>query len=305
MQAHTKRIVLAGGSGFVGQALAGRLLADGYEVIVLSRGGPRGARGTLVPWDGSTLGDWAKSLEDCSAVVNLTGRNINCRPTQSNRREIVRSRVASVQAVGEAIRRCRRPPRVFVQTSAVGIYGDAGDKVCDESTPPGGGFLGEVCQQWEKAVDETPTPGVRRVVLRLGVVLGREGGAFPPLARLARWFLGGAVGSGRQYISWLHLADAVRIYRDAIDREDFQGTYVAASPQPATNAQFMRQLRAALDRPWSPPAPALAVRLGGWVAGINAELALTGQRCAPRRLMGQGFAYEFAELRGALKELVG
>ncbi len=300
-----KRIVLAGGSGFVGQALASRLLADGYEVIVFSRGAPRGASGTLVPWDGSTLGDWAKFLEDSLAVVNLTGKNINCRPTQSNRREIVRSRVASVQAVGEAIRRCRRPPRVFVQTSAVGLYGDAGDKVCDESTPPGGGFLGEVCQQWEKAVDETPTPGVRRVVLRLGVVLGREGGAFPPLARLARWFLGGAVGSGRQYISWLHLADAVRIYRDAIDREDFQGTYVAASPQPATNAQFMRQLRAALDRPWSPPAPALAVRLGGWVAGINAELALTGQRCAPRRLMAQGFAYEFAELRRALRDLVG
>ena len=135
-----KRIVLAGGSGFVGQALAGRLLADGYEVIVLSRGAPRNARGTVVPWDGSTLGDWAKSLEDALAVVNLTGKNINCRPTQSNRREIVRSRVASVQAVGEAIRRCRRPPRVFVQTTAVGIYGDAGDKVCDESTAAGRRF---------------------------------------------------------------------------------------------------------------------------------------------------------------------
>ena len=168
--------------------------------------------------------------------------------------------------------------------------------------PPGGGFLGETCQQWEKAFDESPTPGVRRVVLRLGVVLGREGGAFPPLARLARWFLGGAVGRGRQYISWLHLADAVRIYRDTIDREDFQGIYVAASPQPATNAQFMRELRAALHRPWSPPVPALAVRLGGWLAGINAELALTGQRCAPRRLMQQGFAYEFAELRRALRD---
>ena len=129
------------------------------------------------------------------AVVNLTGKNINCRLTPSNRREIVRSRVASVQAVGEAIRRCRRPPRVFVQTAAVGIYGDSGDQVCDESTPPGTGFLGETCRQWETAFDESPTPGVRRVVLRLGVVLGREGGAFPPLAGLARWFLGGAVGA--------------------------------------------------------------------------------------------------------------
>ena len=300
-----KRIVLAGGSGFVGQALARRLLADGHEVIVLSRGAPRNACGAVVPWDGSTPGDWATALEDTWAVVNLTGKNINCRQTRCNRREIVRSRVASVQAVSEAVRRCRRPPRVFVQATAVGIYGEGGDKVCDESTPPGDSFLAETCRQWEKALEESPTPGVRRVVLRLGVVLGREGGAFPPLARLARWFLGGAVGNGRQYISWLHLADAVRIFRDAIDREDFQGTYVAASPQPAANAQFMRELRAALHRPWSPPVPAWAIRLGAWLAGIDAELALSGQRCAPRRLMAQGFAYEFAELRRALENLTG
>jgi uncharacterized protein len=299
-----KRIVLAGGSGFVGQALAGRLLADGHEVIVLSRGKSANARGTILPWDGSNLGDWAQSLEDAWAVVNLTGKNINCRQTIANRGEIVRSRVASVRAVAEAIRRCRRPPRVFVQTAAVGIYGDRGDLVCDESTPPGSGFLGETCQQWEEAFAESPTPGVRRVVLRLGVVLGREGGAFPALAAIARWFLGGAVGSGQQYLSWLHLADAVRMYRDAIDRQDFQGVYVATSPQPATNAQFMRELRAAVHRPWSPPVPALAVRMGAWLTGINADLALTGQRCAPRRLMEQGFAYEFPELRRALRDLI-
>jgi uncharacterized protein (TIGR01777 family) len=299
----SQRIVLAGGSGFVGQALAGRLLADGYEVIVLSRGAPRKACGTIVPWDGSTMGPWAKLLDGSAAVVNLAGKNINCRLTRSNRRDIVRSRVASVQALGEAVRRCRVPPRVFVQTAAVGIYGDAGDRVCDESSPPGSGFLGETCRQWEAAFSESPTPGVRRVVLRLGVVLGREGGAFPPLARLTRWFLGGSVGGGRQYVSWLHLADAVRMYRDAIDRDDFQGAYVAAAPQPATNAQFMRELRTALGRPWSPPVPAFAVRLGGWLAGINAELALTGQRCAPRRLMGQGFAFEFPDLRRALRDL--
>jgi hypothetical protein len=300
-----KRIVLAGGSGFVGQALAGRFLADGYEVIVLSRGAPRNARGTAVSWDGATLGAWAETLEQSAAVVNLAGKNLNCRPTHSNRREIIRSRVASVAVIGEAIRRCRRPPRAFIQTTAVGIYGDGGNRICDESTPPGSGFLADVCRQWEQAFSENPTPGVRRVTLRLGVVLGREGGAFPPLARLVRCFLGGPIGQGRQFISWLHLADAVRIYRDAVDREDFHGTYVATSPQPATNSEFMRELRLVLHRPWSPPVPALAIRLAAWVAGIDAELALTGQRCAPRRLMEQGFAYEFPELRRALSELVG
>jgi hypothetical protein len=261
--------------------------------------------GSVVSWDGATVGPWLQSLEDAAAVVNLTGKSINCGPTAGNLRKIIHSRVAAVQALAEAIRRCRRPPRVFVQTSAVGIYGDAGNTLCDESTPPGAGKLSDICRQWEQAFEESQMPGSRRVVLRLGVVLGRGGGAFGPLARLARWFLGGAAGGGRQYISWLHLADAVRMYRDALDRDDFQGTYVAASPQPATNAQFMRALRAALGRPWSPPVPALAVRLGGWLTGINAELVLAGQRCAPRRLMEQGFAFEFPELAAALRELVG
>jgi uncharacterized protein len=299
-----KRIVLAGGSGFVGQALAGSLLADGYEVHVLSRGAAGASlQGTAIPWDGATVGAWAQSLEDAAAVINLTGKNINCRPTAANRREIVRSRVAAVHAVAEAIHRCRRPPQVFLQTTAVGIYGDSGDTLCDESTPSGSGFLGKTCRQWEQAFEESPTPGVRRVALRLGVVLGRTGGAFPPLARLARWFLGGAAGSGRQYISWLHLNDTVRIYRTALDRDDFQGIYVAASPQPVTNAQFMRTLRAVLGRPWSPPVPAFALRIGGWLMDINAELPLTGQRCTPRRLLERGFAFEFPELAAAMRDL--
>jgi uncharacterized protein (TIGR01777 family) len=301
-----KRIVLAGGSGFLGQALAASFLTDGYDVHVLSRGrASRNLVGTIIPWDGATVGPWAESLEDAAAVVNLTGKNINCRPTASNRDEIVRSRVASVKAVGEAIRRCSRPPRVFVQTTAVGIYGDAGNALCDESTAAGGGFLGETCKAWEKALEESPTPGVRRVLLRLGVIFGRTGGAFPPLANLARWFLGGAVGSGRQYISWLHIADAARIYRAAIERDDMKGVYLAVSPQPVTNADFMRALRAALHRPWSPPVPAFAARLGGWVMGINVNLALESQCCVPRRLTEKGFAFEFPELGGALKDLVG
>jgi uncharacterized protein (TIGR01777 family) len=301
-----KRIVLAGGSGFLGQALAASFLADGYDVHVLSRGAGSGKLlGTEVRWDGASVGPWAESLEDAAAVINLTGKNINCRPTAANLNEIVRSRVDSVKAVGEAIRRCSRPPRVFVQSTAVGIYGDAGDAICDESTSAGGGFLGETCKAWEKAFEESPTPSVRRVMLRLGIVLGRTGGAFPPLARLTQFFLGGALGSGRQYISWLHLNDAVRIYRSGVDRDDMQGVYVAASPQPVMNADFMRALRASLHRPWSPPVPVFGARIGGWLMGMNIDLALASQRCVPRRLQEQGFAFEFPELASALRELVG
>ena len=308
----SKRVVLAGGSGFLGQSLAASLLASGYEVVVLTRRpNDRSLLGTGLSWDGVTVGDWARCLDDALAVVNLAGKSVNCRHTPDNRREIIRSRIDSVRAVAEAVGRSRRPPRTLVQVSATGIYGDAGDRICDESTPPGTGFFAETCMRWEEAFWDGPMsaekmadrpgppgtctdesgpneetagaipPGVRRVVLRLGVVLGVEGGALPTLARLARAFLGGRVASGRQYISWLHLADLNRMVHWAITREEANGIYNATSPGPVTNAQFMRELRVRLHRPWSPPAPAWAVRLGTWLLGVDASLALTGQRCVP------------------------
>jgi uncharacterized protein (TIGR01777 family) len=299
------RVVLAGGSGFLGRAVAASLLAAGHEVFVLTRrSSPLDILGTPVFWDPAAPGDWSAALDGAAALVNLAGRSISCRHTPDNCREIVRSRVESVRALGTAIRGCRMPPRTWVQASATGIYGDSGDRICDESTPTGAGFLAETCQQWENAFHEQATPGVRRVVLRLGIVLGRNGGALPPLARLARWFLGGSAGSGRQYVSWLHLTDVRHVFLESIRREDLSGTYVAASPEPVTNAEFMRGLRGALHRPWSPPAPTLAVRLGAWAMGVDASLALTGQRCVPRRLLNAGFVFEQPEIRGALRDLM-
>ena len=301
----TSRVVLAGGSGFLGRAVAGALLAAGHEVLVLTRrSSPLDILGTPVFWDPSAPGDWSQVLDGAAAVVNLAGRSIRCRHTPANRSEIIRSRVESVRTLAEAIRRCRQPPRAWIQASATGIYGDSGDRVCDESTPAGAGFLAETCLEWERAFHEQATPGVRRVVLRLGIVLGRDGGALPPLAGLARGFLGGSAGSGRQYMSWLHVADARRIFQESIRREDLGGTYVAASPGPVANAEFMRQLRAVLHRPWCPPAPAMAVRLGAWAMGVDASLALTGQRCVPRGLLDAGFSFEQPEIRGALEDLL-
>ncbi len=298
----SKHIVLAGGSGFVGQALAESLLADGCEVHVLSRGESPAILGKVIAWDGETVGPWAESLEDVAAVINLTGKNINCRPTQANLCEIVRSRVASVCAVGEAVRRCRKPPRVFVQTTAVGIYGDSGDLICDESTPPGGGFLGETCKAWETAFDESPTPGVRRVVLRLGLVLGAA-------AAHCRCFPSSPAGSsvappaaaGNSLAGCIWLTPCGSIVRQSI------ATTCKAFTWPPRRSRSLTPSScapcAALHRPWSPPAPALTLRVAGWIMGINAELALTGQRCISRRLKEQGFSFEFAELGAALREL--
>ena len=290
----------------MGQALAGSLLAAGNEVVVLSRSGSSpGLRGTPVRWDGATLGDWAETLNDSLAVVNLAGKPVYCRHTAANCREIVRSRIDSVKVLTEAVGRCAKPPPVFIQVSGTHFYGDPGDRVCDESSPRGSGFLADTCVQWEEAFQNNPTPGVRRVLLRLGMVMGNKGGAMPVLARLARWFLGGSVSSGKQYVSWLHVADASRLFQRAISEEKFSGVYNAVSPQPVTNAEFMRQLRQAVHRPWSPPAPAWGVRLGAMLLGFAPELALTGQRCLPQKLLAQGFAFEFPELAGALRELVG
>jgi uncharacterized protein (TIGR01777 family) len=299
------RIVLAGGSGFIGQSLAARLLLDGYEVVVFTRGpASRMAHGTGVRWDGKTLGGWTKYVDGALAVVNLTGKSVNCRYTPDARRQIIDSRVDSVQAVAEAVRGCHRPPLCLVQAGSLAFYGDPGPRICDESAPPGSGFAAEVCQRWEEAFQNSPTLDTRRVLLRIGFALGAEGGALKTLAGLTRWFLGGAVGSGQQYVSWLHLADLNRMFVESIVRADIAGVYNATGPQPVTNAEFMRQLRRVLHRPWSPPAPAWAVRVGAWLMGSDASLALSGRRAIPRRFLDQAFTFEFADLRAALQDLL-
>lgn len=299
-----KRIILAGGSGFVGQALAPVLLANGCQIIVLGRGAAHHEAGVeYLPWDGRTLGDWASALDGAEAIVNLTGKNIHCRHNAENRREIIRSRVDSVRVLGEAIAQCAQPPKVLVQTSGIGYYGDTGNHATDEDAPHGTDFSAEVCQQWEGAFQSLELRGTRKVVLRLGVVLGRTGGALPILEKLTRFFLGGAVGSGRQFISWIHVADAVRMFSTAIEQPEIAGVFNATAPTPVTNSEFMRELRRVLHRPWSPPVPALLARAGAWVMATEGDLALLSNRCVPRRFSVHGFSFQFPTLRDALAAL--
>jgi uncharacterized protein (TIGR01777 family) len=298
------RIILAGGSGFIGESLAPVLLARDYEVIVLSRT-PSHQKGAFrfVQWDGDTLGDWAQILDGAGAVVNLTGRNINCRHTPQNRREIINSRVNSVRILGEAIARCTQPPKAFVQASGAGIYGDTGDRWCDENAPPGEDFLARVCQLWEEAFAAVSAPGMRKSVLRIAPALGPNGGFLKVLGKLTRWFLGGQVGSGRQFISWIHIADLSRMFLWAIERNEITGVFNATSPNPATNVEFMRKLRRALHRPWSPPVPKWAVHVGSWLMRTEPSLALTSCRAAPKHFLESGFEFEFPELRQTLANI--
>ncbi|MGI8481086.1 MAG: TIGR01777 family oxidoreductase [Chthoniobacterales bacterium] len=297
------RVILAGGSGFLGQSLAEALSGKGYEVVVLGRGAPHRSKSARhVQWDGRTMGQWASFLDGAKAVVNLTGRSVNCRHTAENRREIIDSRVNSVRVLGEAIAQNGHPPAAVVQASSLAIYGDPGERWCDEDAAYGEGFSEDVCVRWERAFDAIETPGMRKVVLRIGIALGVDGGALPVLARLTRWFLGGAVGHGRQYISWIHIADLERMFVEAIERNDCGGAYNACGPNPATNAEFMHELRRTLHRPWSPPVPAWATQIGARLMGTEGSLALTGRRCRPKRFLQSGFHFEFPDLRLALAD---
>ena len=288
----------------MGRALAGELVARGCEVIVLTRRvseqmGPV----RQVEWDGRTLGECHKLIDGAGAVVNLAGRSVNCRHTPENRREILESRVNSTRAIGEAIAHCVQPPRVWVQASSLAIYGDTGERWCDESTPAGKDYLAETCVEWEKVLAKAPTPKTRRVAVRIGIVLAKDEGALTVLAKMVRWGFGGSAGNGKQYVSWLHIADMNRIFLAAIEREELEGAYNASALNPVTNAEFMCELRRALHRPWSPPAPGWAVRFGSRFLGTEARLALEGRRAIPKRLVESKFEFKFPYIRDALGSL--
>jgi uncharacterized protein (TIGR01777 family) len=284
--------------------LAEEFARAGYEPVVLTRKVRKNSRVRQVEWDGRTVGAWARELEGAAAVVNLAGRSVDCRHTPEHRREIVESRVLSVEAVGRAVRECAEPPAVLVQAASLAVYGDSGPRVCDESAPAGRGFPVEVCLRWEREFDLLELPATRKVLLRIGFVLGRGGGALPTLARLARLYLGGTVGEGHQYISWLHVRDFCRLVLWCVERPEAAGVFNATGPCPVTNAEFMCELRCALKRPWSPRVPAWLVRLGAFIMRTEAALALEGRRCIPDRLVEEHFKFLYTNLESTLADLL-
>lgn len=297
------RIVLAGGSGFIGAALAERF-SPKWDVIVLTRSPRERDDGVLeVQWSGAHIGEWIQHLDGAEAVINLTGKNIKCRYTPENVRDLTESRVNAVRAIALALEHVKTPPRVWVQASAIGFYGNPGDKIRDENSPNGSDTLSDVCRQWEYAFNTAAAPKTRKVLLRIGFVLGRDGGALPVLAGLTKWFLGGRAGDGQQYISWIHIKDLAFLFSESVTRTDWTGTFNAVAPNPVTNDQFMRELRRALHRPWSPPAPAWVVKLGARLMDTDSSLALDGCRVVPQRLLETAFPFQFPELAPALKDI--
>ena len=301
------RVVIPGGSGLIGQALAAEVAAAGGEVVVLSRrpervkGLPAGARAEA--WDGASAEVLTPIVDGTDAVVHLAGANIaGGRWTETRKRLIRDSRVVSSRAVAEAISAAAAKPRVLVQASAVGYYGDGGDQVVTEERPPADDFLGRVCHQWEEASRGVEEVGVRRVVIRTGVVLSTAGGALPKMMTPFKLFAGGPVGNGRQWFPWIHVADEAGAIRFLIEREDASGPFNLTAPNPLTNAELSKTLGKVLRRPALLPAPVFALRLA---FGEMAAILLEGQRAVPRRLEALGYSFRFPDAEGALRDLLG
>jgi len=297
-----KRAVIAGGSGFIGHHLADELKKCDYDVVVLSRTPKSGAAHREAPWDAKTVGEWAKEIDGADAVFNLTGAPIEKKWTPEYKQVLIDSRVESTRAIYQAIRASKNPPRVWVNSSAVGFYGDRGDEMVAESSPAGKGLLPEICKLWEDAFFEGSLPKTRRVAIRTGIVLGKDDGMFPILKSLTEKFLGGAAGSGKQWVSWIHVDDLVRLMTWAMD-SNLEGPINGTAPNPVTNADLMFSLRAEIGRPPVPPTPPFMIKFASGLIGKEGSLILDGQRVHPVIARANGFKFRFDDIEPALANL--
>ncbi len=297
------KILIGGSSGLIGSALLPHLASQGHQTVRLVRGRPA-RRDDEIEWDPDAGTIDSASLRGIDAVVNLAGATIARWPwTASHKRRVIESRVRSTGLLSGAISVMKPAPRVFVSVSAVGFYGDRGDEILRETSPPGHDFLASVCVAWEAAADPARTAGIRVVTPRIGMVLSGAGGALGALLIPFRLGLGGVIGSGRQYMSWIALEDLARVIAGAIAREEWSGPLNAVSPQPATNAEFTKTLGRVLHRPTLLPLPKLAARL---VLGEMADaLLLSSARAEPARLLASNFQFNYPTLEGALRNAVG
>lgn len=304
--------MIPGGTGRIGEMLTRSLADAGHEVVVLTRQPQRPGE---VGWDGRTLGPWAAAVDGSDVVINLAGRSVNCRYTDANLRQMMDSRVNSARVIGAAIAAARRPPAAWLQMSTATIYAHSTDRPHDEATGEIGGtepgvpeywsYSVSIAMNWEQAQASAATPGTRKVALRTAIVMSPErGGAFATLSRLARLGLGGPVGGGRQYVSWIHGADLARAVSFLIARADIDGVVNLAAPAPLPQREFMRELRGAWGVRVGLPATRWMAEIGAFALRSDTELLLKSRYVLPGRLTGAGFAFDFPAWPAAAADLV-
>jgi len=306
------RIVLAGGNGFVGRLLTKGLASGNNELVVLTRS-PQDTGEPIrqVPWDGRTVGDWVRELDGAQTLINLAGRSVNCRYNEKNRREILESRVDSTGVLGEAIAQCNTPPPVWLNASTATIYKHTFDHPNDEATGMIGAtpaakdaFSIQVARAWEETLNQAQTPATRKVALRSAIIFAPgEGGIFSVLRTLTRFGLGGPIGGGRQFVSWIHGDDFCRAVEWLIERDDFSGPVNLASPNPVTQRELMRIIRRECGVPFGLPATRWMLEVAAFLHRTEAELIIKSRCVVPGRLLEAGFQFRFPRMEDAVREI--
>jgi uncharacterized protein (TIGR01777 family) len=303
------RVIITGATGFIGRALTKELLEAGYEVVVLSRNPKTGGRlsnrrFSVVRWDGMSGEGWGAYAEGAYAIINLAGESISSgRWTKKRKQMILKSRLNAGKAVVEAIKQAREKPRVVIQASAIGYYGSRWDEVLDESSSPGSGFLCEVAQQWESSTKEVQSLGVRHVIIRTGIVLGPDGGAFPHIVRPFRFFVGGPLGSGNQWFSWIHLHDETKAIRFLMEKGHLHGVFNLTSPGTLQQKDFSKILGKTMRRPSWLRVPGFLLYL--FIGEMAEALLLSGQRVVAKRLLEAGYNFRYPDAESTLQNIFG
>jgi len=306
-----KRIILAGGSGFLGRVLTKHFLSAGCEVVVFTRSPTQaGALGRQVAWDACTLGAWKEELEGVTAVINLTGRSVNCRYNARNRKEILDSRVHSTRILGQAIGRCSQPAQVWLNAGTATIYKHTLESPWDESGKTEAApeakdaFSVRVAMAWERTLDEAETPRTRKIAMRMAMVLGLgKNSVFPVLRRLTKFGLGGKMGSGQHFVSWIHEMDYCRAVEWLVDHAEIRGPVNLAAPNPLPNHEMMRTFRRACHVPVGLPASNWMLEVGAFLLRTETELVIKSRRVIPRRLLESGFQFRFPTIRETFENL--
>jgi uncharacterized protein (TIGR01777 family) len=304
----SNQIIITGATGFIGKSLCKQLVQAGYDLVVLSRNPKKGSESLpnqirVASWDAKTSEGWADYADGAYAIINLAGENIGSgRWTPGKKRRILESRLNAGKAVVEAIKKVGNKPKVLIQASGIGIYGNRDDEILDEFSRPGSGFLTEVAKQWEGSTKKVESFGVRHVIIRTGVVLGADGGFLSRVILPFRLFVGGRLGSGNQWIPWIHLDDEVRAICFLMERQNLKGAFNLTAPNPLISKDFFNLLGKTIKRPSWLPVPGFLLSL---LLGERArELILSGQRAMPKRLLESGYDFLYPDAKSALREIL-
>lgn len=300
------KIILAGGNGYLGGVLAQYYRELATEVIILSRT-QKAANGNIktLVWNAIEEGEWVNALEGADLLINLCGKNVNCRYTEKSKKEIIASRQQPTELLGLVIGKMKAAPKLWINVTSATIYRHAEDRPQDEETGDiGYGFSIEVCRLWERSFFETDTPKTRKIALRMAIVLGRNDGAFPRLLNLVKFGLGGHQGDGQQYVSWIHEQDAAKCTEWLLTQEELSGVINCAAPEAISNTDLMKLLRRSYGIPFGIPSPAWLLEIGAKLIGTETELILKSRWVMPKRLLDHGYPFLFSKAEHAVKDIL-